>query len=740
MGTSVDPANTAANLKSLSHHPSHASNGAGRFMMTVVVVLAVAGAVYFGFTTLRPDTQAGEQYVLHEVKAQDLDLLVTERGSLESARNVDLVCEVEARSPQSAATTILQIVKEGTQVTKGDQLVELDSASLKDQITQQLIKVEQAKAQLTKAVTELEIAKSQNDSDIKTAQIAVDLAEIDLKKYREGDYLQLKRTIDGENVIAEEELNRAKERLEYSEKLSKKGYVSSSEVEADRLAVIKAQNSLNVSKESLRVLDEYTKPRQMTDLGSKLDEAIRKLDRVKKEAKAKEAQSESAMLAQKLTTETEENTLKKLERQLDKCKIIAPVDGMVVYANDPNSMMRGQAQLQIEEGASVRERQKIIRIPDLKDMLVNVKVHEAKVNHVRPGQSANIRVEAIRDQVFPGTVKTVATTADAQSWFSSSGVQLYTVTVSIDAEVEGFKPGMSAVVEIMAGKVTDVLTVPVQAVVEREGQNYCYVMPPGQKTPEIRRVVLGASNDTTVVIDKDTLKKGEKVIENLTAVIKEEALLEVAKADAEKYKAEKPVAVAKVKSPNPVAGNGNGGVTGNGAPAGDGGTAKKTAGGGSSRMLEQYDTNKDGKITIAEEVPEDRRGFLTRLDTNSDGVVDADELAALATRGRQGGGAGGAGGGAGGFQMPTSGAEMIKLSDKNNDGKLAKEELDERAQGFFSMMDTNGDGFVDGAEADAVVENMKKMSQQGGFGGESGGAGGAGRPGGPGGPPGGGQP
>src|SRR2546425_13240114 len=103
------------------------------------------------------------------------------------------------------------------------------------------------------------------------------------------------------------------------------------------------------------------------------------------------------MLAQKLTTETEENTLRKLERQLEKCKIYAPVDGMVVYANDPTAGMRGQPQVQIEEGASVRERQKIIRIPDLDDMVANVKVHEAKVSHVRPGQPARVRVESLPD-------------------------------------------------------------------------------------------------------------------------------------------------------------------------------------------------------------------------------------------------------------------------------------------------------------------------------------------------------
>jgi multidrug resistance efflux pump len=698
-----------------------------------LVTLGVFGAGgYFGLDLLGSNTQNGADLVLHEVKSQDLDILVVERGSLESGRNVDLVCEVEARTAQSAATTILQIVKEGTQVSKGELLVELDSASLKDQITQQNIKVEQAKASLTKAETDLEITKSQNESDIQTAQIAVDLAEIDLSKYLEGDYLQERRNIDGEIVIAKEELNRAQERLDYSEKLHLKGYVSASEVEADRLSVTKSQNALNVANEKARVLEEYTKRRQVTDLQNKLDEARRKLDRVRNESKAKEAQSSSSMLAQKLTTETEDNTLKKLERQLDKCKIYAPTEGMVVYANDPNAMMRGgQQQVQIEEGASVRERQKIIRIPDLSSMQVNVKVHEAKVSHVRPGQRAKVRVESMPDRILPGTVRTVATTADAQNWFSS-GVQVYTVMVGVDETVEGLKPGMTAEVEIMADRLENVVAVPVQSIVEREGQNYCYVLTAPARTPEIRRVEVGASNDKMVAIEKDTLKVGDVVVQNLTAVINEEELGARAKEDAEKYKVETPkLAVVKKPGPGPGAAAAGPGAPGGAAPGGGpapGGDAAGKGGGRSGGLLQQYDTNGDGKISLADEVPEDRRGFLTRLDQNGDGSIDSTELAALRTRGQQGG-AGGAGG-AGGFTMPASGAEWITMSDKNSDGKVAKDELPEFVQGFFSTMDSNGDGFVDGAEADAVVERMKQMQQQGGFGGGAGGPPGGGAPGG----------
>ena len=51
-----------------------------------------------------------------------------------------------------------------------------------------------------------------------------------------------------------------------------------------------------------------------------------------------------------------------------------------------------------------------------------------------------------------------------------------------------------------------------------------------------------------------------------------------------------------------------------------------------TERFKQMDTNGDGKISLADEVPEEAKSFLARLDTNNDDFIDSQELSAAAER------------------------------------------------------------------------------------------------------------
>ena len=162
-------------------------------------------------------------------------------------------------------------------------------------------------------------------------------------------------------------------------------------------------------------------------------------------------------------------------------------------------------------------------------------------------------------------------------------------------------------------------------------------------------------------------------------------------------------------------------------------------------LIRALDTDGDGEISAAE--IEKAVTALKALDRNNDGKLADDELRGP---GGPGGGPGGRGGpsgqpgeGAGGRAPSAEETVARYLSlDANKDGKLTKDEVPERMQGFITRADADNDGIVTKEELTKMAEQQASGDGRGGFAGPrgagpgNGGPGGAGAPGGggPGGP------
>ena len=611
----------------MSNNSTSSSDSPFRWVMLLGLVAVVIAAVYV-FNTMTGDDQAVATNVLtHEVANGDLLVTVTEEGNVESASNVEVKCQV------AGGSSILWIVADGKQVKKGEKIVELDSSALEDQINTQRIAYEKARA-----------TKMQSEKTYSVAKISV-------TEYLEGTYKQALQDAEALITIAEENLRAAKNSLDHSEKMFRKGYVSELDMEGSRFAVDRAELELGSATTARDVLVKFTKEKTLEDLRSQRDNA--------------EAQMKSDAAA----FELEETRLKRLEDQLSNCLITAPQDGMVVYANERGGRF-GQSQATIEEGVAVRERQTILRLPDLEQMQVKVNVHESKVDQVRPGMRARIR---ILENEFTGVVTSIANQPEPTSFFSGNVKEYATyVRVVEEGDNASLRPGMTAEVEILIAHLKDVPALPVAAVVEKRGNYFAWV--DAKPAPEKRPLLIGPSNDEFVEI-KDGVVAGEKVLLNPRAVIQEAREME----DTEKVDVSKRFGEAPANTPG--AGGPRGGPGGGPRAGGPGGGGPGGPGGGP-------------------------RG----------GGPGGPGAGGPGGGGPRGGGPGGGGAGGGGGRP---GGGMAAL-DKDGDGKISKDEAPDRMKDRFDSMDSNGDGFIDKAEQAALIRRF----QQGG-----GGAGG-GRPGG----------
>ncbi len=537
--------------------------------------------------------------VLHNVERVMFEHSVVEPGEVESSANVEIRCEVQSRN--STGTVILKIVPPGTEVEPGDILIEFDGSALEAELTSQ---------QIIASNSEALVIQSQNTFD--TAVIA-------RKEYLEGTFKQEEQLIESEVFVAEENLRRAAEYARYSERLAARGFVTAQQLEADKFAVDKAKKDLEAAQTKLKVLREFTQQKMLKTL----DAAI--------------ATAEAKLRADQRTLQLDKDKLMLIEQQLEKCVVRAPSKGKVVYANETDR--RGNSEVIIQEGAVIRERQPVIRLPDLTQMQVKTKINESKIGFVRVGMQATITLDAFPELKLDGVVTQVDEYPVPPGWVSTN-IKQYATFVTIKDPPPGVRPGLTANVEIHVDQIPDAIAVPVHALHEHKGQYYCLVQ--NGNDVEARWIDVGSSNDKLVVISSG-IQSGDMVIENpdefaadvafpdppAEAIGRPKALLVKASDFAEDDKK------GKAKAPR-----------GPGGPDQDGGEGRRGKGGGRGGFdpaamvrgtFERYDANKDG-ILSSEEIPAERRDRITAADANGDGKVDRAELTTAMSRPRAMGG------------------------------------------------------------------------------------------------------
>ena len=425
-------------------------------MFAVVAIATLAGG-YFWWDSQDQQSFATDA-ILHTVGRSDFVHQVTERGEIRSSGVTEIRSAVKSKNQPGVA--ILRIIPEGSDVKEGDFLVELDASALEAENTTQQIMVNTAEAIVIEARNLYE-----------TALIAQ-------KEYVEGTYVQERQTIESEIFVAEENLNRAKEYFVYSKKLASKGYVNELQLEADKFAVEKSVKELEAAQTKLMVLDNFTKAKTTKQLDS--DVLI---------AKAK-------WEAEKNSLELEFQKLNEIEQQIVSCTITAPRDGTIIYAHERDR--RGDADFIVEEGAMVRERQEIIRMPDPSAMQVEISINESLVQYVQVGMEALIVPVGLDGREIRGTVNNVNQYAEPSGW-RKANVKEYKAYVDLTNPPLDLRAGMTASVTIECAAVPNVVQVPVQSVYSHGSQFYCFVYE-GNRW-QAKPVECGPTNDKFFVIE-----------------------------------------------------------------------------------------------------------------------------------------------------------------------------------------------------------------------------------------------
>ena len=483
----------------------------------VVIAVGAIGATRMSINFGREKKEAEDKQEV--VRRGEFLVRVRESGNLRSFLEVDVRSNVEGE--------IVEIfVDEGDVVKLGDPLLRIDDEQILEQRKQAAANRDARKAQLQQAELQIQITEKQQESGLAQARNSVAVAQaaldsfvattqqriteaetrvattqIDLNRDRIGlkqaeiALAQAKLMRDRANTsvesakvtleTAESEYNRNKEL--FDKKLVSKRTLEESqnqlagaksqyenaqrEVESQRETVKSQEENINVRKEAIQ------SSQSTLDLNKKNVKTLKESEEARRKQLQAELENARTRLQQLEATTEEEKELTRharvgaeasllqaqsqLESQQERYEwttVIAPMAGTIT-------------RLTVEEGEIITSGRSafsrgdaIMRIADLDRMIVRTQINQVEIGKIKEDQRAEISVDSYPGRVFPGSVSEISPSATPRGPQNQSSVITFEVDVEVIGSPSELLPGMSADVDIIVFEESDILQLPIPAV------------------------------------------------------------------------------------------------------------------------------------------------------------------------------------------------------------------------------------------------------------------------------------
>lgn len=186
--------------------------------------------------------------------------------------------------------------------------------------------------------------------------------------------------------------------------------------------------------------------------------------------------------------------------QLAKTEITAPIDGVVTRLDVEVGEM-------VVIGVQNQPGTILMTISDLSSINAEVKVAEADVMRLSVGLPATVSLEAVPGRRFSGKVVEIGASALPQIG-AQAAAREFRVKVRLDATDAALRPGLTCDTEIVAAEKKNVLTVPLQSIVERDGKRGVFVIDGDRATfkPVTTGIIGGLS------IEVDGIAEGSELV------------------------------------------------------------------------------------------------------------------------------------------------------------------------------------------------------------------------------------
>jgi multidrug resistance efflux pump len=299
----------------------------------------------------------------------------------------------------------------------------------------------------------------------------------------------------------------------------------------DQVALLNAR--FDVRRGELDALgNEFTSAIQAEKNLLSLEEARRRLAQLEEDIKSRAVTSRASLAVAEERRNKALMSKQRAEQTIEGLVMKAPIDGVVMIKENRDAsggmFFFGMVLPEYREGDSVWSGRPVADVIESGRMEVRAKINENDRTNLTEGQVAEVSVDALPGRTFEARVGALSGLAKGASFFETASInRQFDVVFAFETPDPALKAGASARLVIAGREVTDALSLPRQAVFERNGRNYVFAKADGrferrdvkvEQRTESRLAITGLNEGVEVALVDPTATTGPAAASSATAM------------------------------------------------------------------------------------------------------------------------------------------------------------------------------------------------------------------------------
>jgi HlyD family secretion protein len=203
----------------------------------------------------------------------------------------------------------------------------------------------------------------------------------------------------------------------------------------------------------------------------KVADAEQKLHEVEEKLTADRAVNKATIESKVEASKKAAYDVQRAERSLTKMTLPAPAAGMISLI----STWRPGGEAPFKPGDRAWPGAPIAELPDVSTLRVSARADETERGRLALNETVSAQLDAIPDRQFTGKIEQISTIATIDFSAGWPIPRNFNLVIALDQADARLKPGMTAQLTVVVDRVSDALTIPVEASFQKSGQTVAYV-------------------------------------------------------------------------------------------------------------------------------------------------------------------------------------------------------------------------------------------------------------------------